>query len=289
MERHSLSTPSLVRLSFYKNLITNKVAKDAVCDKYLAPWNVKEGNCSVNGYLMLKQRSLSACAEEPPQQPGIPFIVEVDEAHFTLNTFSRELSIEERKKALADLGLPKQMWRLCVIKKAPGQKSITWGNFKDELVAQTDWFTISDAGMLFIRYCNDGEEGAKVHGLPYGGALQRPYLFVILVCSNGKIRGLGSRLLRVAEIVAQELGVEHVVLAALPGVAGFYYNRHGYKFIDRLGSIVDVSAWTTNRELPHVISSDHWTHDGELPPDPLTPNSHLLHELEKNYYFLPQE
>jgi hypothetical protein len=249
--------PSLARLGFYDHLIKNAVAKQEGCTEYLAPWDETTTNCSIQGYLMAKRVVPPSRPQFLPSQYlsldrhtalGVPLTVSVGETDFVLVPFPRVMSIDDRLKQLVERNINVRMSPECIINKKP-RRSITWTGFKHDIIQQTDWYLNIPRGLLFLRYCNDGAKGARLHNLPFGTHLQHPYLFVILVC-NGAVDGLGSTLMDIAEQAAQQLGVKDIVLAALPGVTGYYYNRHDYHFIDREGKTVDVTPWIVNQKLP---------------------------------------
>ena len=73
------------------------------------------------------------------------------------------------------------------------------------------------------------------------------YLYVVLVCATGS-SGIGKRLVEVAERFAILLGLQFVLLSALPHVVTYYHDRLGYKFINHTGQQIDVSPWIVMEE-----------------------------------------
>jgi hypothetical protein len=114
-----------------------------------------------------------------------------------------------------------------------------------ELARMTEWYYIDDdstknepRGVLFVR-AFDTDQLKDLYGMPKAGKFARPYLYISVVCS-AKDSGMGSKLMQVALNMALSLGLDSVVLSALPNAAGFYYNRFGFDFIDRNGRLVDL-------------------------------------------------
>ena len=243
--------PDLTRLGFYTNLIQHDVPKQEGCTEYLAPWydNTDKRNCSQDGYLMAKKIS-SSSRPLPPKALGDTLEVMMDGEVWKLDSFPRDMKDVERQAQLDEKfeTFPTRMERECLISKKP-PISLSWKSFNKELIEQTDLYLILKTGFLFIRYC-DTKEAKELHQLPYMNNFEQPYLFVILVC-NGGVNSLGKKLLNVAEQVAEHLGVERIVLSALPGVVGYYYNVHNYWFIDRGGEPVNVTEWENDHgKLP---------------------------------------
>lgn len=266
-----MATPDLTQLNnFYAHLILKEVAKDEKCTQYKNSWELGD-NCSADGYLMVK--TLELPDEDQPVVPpnfghvsksgGIPLQLIFDDALYTFETFNRQQTRDERKRALKHiLAGMKVMATFCRYKKTPPFHSITWAHFGEALMDQTDWYIFlgnhERGGFLFLRLCDNPDENV-IHGLPVGENLTK-YLYVILVCSNS--RGVGSELLRLAESAAIYLRCSRIVLSALPTAAGFYFNNHKFQFMNRNGEVVDVSKYqNTYSTLPRETTDGVYVMD----------------------------
>ena len=111
-------------------------------------------------------------------------------------------------------------------------------------------------GNLFVRLY-DTLEVKMQDDMPHEGVYKDPYLFIILVCAAGT-KGFGSYLMDMAYELSCKLGCSTVALASLPEPEGFYYGKHGFRFANRDGEIIDIknTPWHEETEKGVKLNQD---------------------------------
>ncbi len=72
------------------------------------------------------------------------------------------------------------------------------------------------------------------------------------MCAAGT-KGFGNYLMDMAYKLAYKLGCSTVALAALPDAAGFYYGKHGFRFANRDGDLVNIEDTPWHKETEEGV------------------------------------
>ena len=243
--------------TLFEHVIQMGGAKRRGCTRAGVPADPDPVNCGRDGYLMAKcitESSLTSAANGSTVQQmrmSSHDVTGSDGKTYRMESLLMGApGAEDRfqklnRMVLADgssLAMEAFVDNLCIIDPdVTPPYGINFSSFGKELANWTDWFYAEEGkGSLFLRYVTPSDAKSKhlpmMEG-PAGGA----FLYVILVCA-GKGTGVGKSLVEVAERFAILLGLNCVVLSALPHVASYYW-KLGYKFINQMGVAIDETPW----------------------------------------------
>ena len=244
-------------ITLFEHVIQHGGAKRRGCTKAGMPADPDPVNCGRDGYLMAKcitESSLTSASNGSTVQQMRMSSHDVTGSNG--KTYRMESLLlgapgaEDRfqklnRMVLADgssLAMEAFVDNLCIIDPdVMPPYGINFSSFGKELANWTDWYYLEEGkGSLFLRYVTPADAKAK-HLPVMEGAAGGAFLYVILVCA-GKGTGVGKQLVEAAERFAILLGLNCVVLSALPHVASYYF-KLGYTFVNQAGVTIDVAPW----------------------------------------------
>ena len=232
-----------------EHIISEKGAKQKNCSKAGEADDRDPENCSKDGYLMAKRLEPDPKVEFTEPNVYQSYNVCTEWGAYELECVQVKSLIKNSVDKFHKLdrlmlngrkAMEVYVDELCVIDEKT-KRGINFESFGKELAGDTHWYYAKeDLGSIFLRYENDKKKL---------DLSDRGYLYVVLVCAK-KGTGEGIKLLQMAEAFAKQLGLEHIVLAALPHVITYYYNKMGYKFVSVTdGKVIDVVKWIVDGKL----------------------------------------